>query len=427
MEPAPPLPPPLPASASLGSKKAMLAWWGILPAFAFLAFHLTLGWPEAKVRATGEDYAVSYLLGGAIGGVLIALLIAWIVYRVSNRSQLAGTATFSVIMVLLCLSVAEQSRRHRLATQPGATHDFPYFGVSFTSPAGWMEAPPDGPDMLAKCVDTGPRGREVTAAVTVEIKKTQDTTADAARGLSKDWGGQVVDEHVTIDGETAWRIEAHPPQSDLQPVEGLVISHAGHLFLIMGGITPGSSCHDQLEFVRRSWKWIPIDSPTKHLEIQTEHLNAINGKILIGLPKAMETFETGHPDKMAGLHLYNYKRNANDFKAVITLVDLPGGTDLNAAQERIGDGIVQRFNLNERFVWRPIKGLQPGSVTQLVRGPESDGVNWLMWALVKLNENQIALINISVYTADPDEQANYADAAQKIAETITLAPSHKKH
>src|SRR5437867_3569839 len=84
----PPIPPGPPITPR--SKRGMLAWWGIIPTAAFIVLQITFGWSEAKVRASSAEFAISYLLGGVIGGPLISFLIALIVYFASRRSQLVA-------------------------------------------------------------------------------------------------------------------------------------------------------------------------------------------------------------------------------------------------------------------------------------------------------------------------------------------------
>src|SRR5207237_8382124 len=84
----PPLPPVLPIPPK--SKRAILAWWGIIPTVAFIVLQITFGWSEAKVRATSPEFAISYLLGGVIGGPVISFIVALVGYFASRRSPLAA-------------------------------------------------------------------------------------------------------------------------------------------------------------------------------------------------------------------------------------------------------------------------------------------------------------------------------------------------
>src|SRR5438046_2064290 len=83
--------------------RAILAWWGVIPTAAFIVLQITLGWSEAKVRATSPEFAISYLLGGVIAGPLISFLIALIAYFASRRSQLVTTIVYSILVVLFCV------------------------------------------------------------------------------------------------------------------------------------------------------------------------------------------------------------------------------------------------------------------------------------------------------------------------------------
>ncbi len=112
MEPSPPSPSPQPIgyADSLEANKPILAWSGMVPTTVLIAIQVIYGWPEALVRATAPELAISYLVGGVVGGLLFSFSIAWIVYRVGRGSQLAATLAFSIMMAVICLNAVARSR-----------------------------------------------------------------------------------------------------------------------------------------------------------------------------------------------------------------------------------------------------------------------------------------------------------------------------
>lgn len=86
-------------------KPAMIGWWGLIPAVAFIVVECIYGWPEAQARSKSPDYAGGYFVGSILGGFVISLFLAWIAYLVGRRSQLAGTITFTAMLAFYISTV----------------------------------------------------------------------------------------------------------------------------------------------------------------------------------------------------------------------------------------------------------------------------------------------------------------------------------
>jgi hypothetical protein len=78
-------------------KSPMLAWWGVIPVILFSLSQLVFGWPAA---GRGIGFVPGYLIGRILGGLTIATLFAWIVFRLSRRTQIAATITFTVALMI---------------------------------------------------------------------------------------------------------------------------------------------------------------------------------------------------------------------------------------------------------------------------------------------------------------------------------------
>lgn len=111
-EPQTPLPLPPPR------REPLLAWWAIFPLMLLLIVEVHFGWKNAHVRASAPEFAISYLMGQIVGALLISLLIAWIAYRAAGRSQIAGTLAFTVMALIACVPVIEESR---MSASPGSS------------------------------------------------------------------------------------------------------------------------------------------------------------------------------------------------------------------------------------------------------------------------------------------------------------------
>jgi hypothetical protein len=363
------------------------------------------------------------------------LLAGWVVYALCRRSRTAGTLTFSVLMLSFSAGVVGQwaAERAKANGQQTATSGlpsrqaFPLVGVEVGPPPGWQALPPDREGIVARWVKAVPNARDATAIVMVELLRPQGgkdllTQADA---LARKWGGRVVNPRDSLAGETAARFTGTPSGGGLQPVHGMTALHQDHLYLISGGATPGHSCDDAFEHVVRSWKWIPVEPPTKHLTFHPAPRAVCGGRLSVNYPAAMSTFEAGKPDGTFGVSLYNFKEHRPDFTAIIMLADTPEDVFADR-QARITKGLQEKYNLPERLAWRPTKSAYANAaITDPVPGPSQDenGQNWIMWALVEPDPLHIVSVNFTLYARDPADRAAYAAVAARIVESITFDAS----
>lgn len=417
-------------------KAPILAWWGIIPTAGYVVVQTLYGWGEARFRATAPQFAISYFIGGLIAGPLISLIVAWVAYRVSGRSQRVATIVFTLVIALLCLSVRNMARsrallsssQRQIAPSPNtsAIHAFPSAGLMLRSPPAWQEAIPDRGSVVAEWISPESRPGTVRALIMVELKRPASTDShEIASQLAQSWGGKVIDKPDVLDGERAWKIQAPVSKSELQPLEAVIAIHQGRLYMIEGGGMPGYSCHEQVEFIRSSWKWTSIDSAAKHLEFRAKPLVVFSGKVSINFPAAMNTFDNGHPDRSLGLSLRDTKRDTDAFTAFVQFGEHSTEDTLAATEARLSRGIQDRFKLSQAFIWHTVGGSATRVITQPVRGPAQDGANWIMWAVIWLDDNRFVLINFTIYADDLAERAAYAKAAEDMAESISLTAGNK--
>ena len=61
--------------------------------------------------------------------------------------------------------------------------------------------------------------------------------------------------------------------------------HDGLMYLVMGGVTPGhSEFKDEIEAIRTSWTWTPIEPPDQHLEFHAQPLSLGEGAATLNVP-----------------------------------------------------------------------------------------------------------------------------------------------
>jgi hypothetical protein len=76
-------------------KEPLLKWWGIFPAAIFMGVEALFARPEAANGVKDGLDSVGYIVGGCLFGLVFSLMLAWIAYRLTGRSQLVATLIFS--------------------------------------------------------------------------------------------------------------------------------------------------------------------------------------------------------------------------------------------------------------------------------------------------------------------------------------------
>jgi len=100
LAPSPPIPP----------KRRILAWPAVFPILIFIVVQIVYGADRpVRTQQEVEDFA-GFVFGRVVGGVGVAFLAAWIAYRLSGRSRLFGTITFSLVLVFFCVTIVWRSK-----------------------------------------------------------------------------------------------------------------------------------------------------------------------------------------------------------------------------------------------------------------------------------------------------------------------------
>jgi len=266
--------------------------------------------------------------------------------------------------------------------------------------------------------ESSPANPSRMIVVVLEIPEAEKL-ADRARRLADDWGGKVVNEGISLDGEVAWRVQRNAAPV-FQPVEAIITGYHEQFYLIYGSASGSNSCHEEMEVIRTSWKWTSIDTPAHHLEFRSQPITTFNGKVSLNFPAVANTFKTDNPQRTFGLSITNIIEKSFDFDAVMKLGEFSTGDTLEAACERVGTGTQKLHGLSESFVWRAVRGSRESVMTQPLLVPSPNRPFYVLLAIARLDGNQFVLVNFSIFTRDPGERSEYVVAAQRIVESIAI-------
>jgi len=395
--------------------KPLLAWWAIFPVILYV-IALTIYSPRHVSEGEGgSGYAIGLVTGGAIAGVLISLIISWIVYRLASRSQSTGTIAFSALILFFCVSVILNSR-----PKTGRRYAAPTFGIAFDAPAKWQVVPKDALNRVAifSSPDSTPENTRQMLAVLCE-KGESGNTIEVAMQLAKNWGGKITEHGLGLDGADALRVERDPTPS-FRFTEAIVAEHNGHRFYIMGGAARGGSCHDEVELVRRTWKWTDVESPARYLEFHKEPISELGGKIKINYPLVACTLQTKVPETNISIAIPNINEDLPDVEVAVKLDEFPPGGNFESIKEAIAKNGQQEFKTREPFRWTDLPGTPRRSITQSADYPLGGRPGaTLTWAIVDLDGKRFALINFTIFARNPQDRPAYEAAARKIVESVS--------
>jgi len=198
-------------------------------------------------------------MGGIIGGLLLSLLVAWVAYRVSRKSQLVATINFTVMMGLACLTVMArpglQRSTNQVVTPPAALPAVTSFGgFQFEIPAGWTRVEPDGDKTRAMLLLNGTAWNTAEGMLKVDVGKPVLPTARQTAQSFAGTDGRVFPTPVSLDGIEGIRVET--PSSDMsRPHVAVVVFRDERVYLIMAAAVKGADISKAFDQVIKTWRW----------------------------------------------------------------------------------------------------------------------------------------------------------------------------
>jgi hypothetical protein len=307
----------------------------------------------------------------------------------------------------------------------GVLARYPTFGVAFREPEGWSEQVRAKSKTIGWWISRDSTPENPAAMIMIECGHTSARSLDeVARGLAKNFDGAVSDRPSTLGGTRALRVIAKNDGRSLRPVEGLVAIRDGLLYLVMGGVTAGHSVEDELEAIRASWTWIPIEPPYKHLEFRDEPLLLPGGVATINVPALMHTYPTEHPDRVLDLGLHNVLRNEPDFLAYAQVLSVPEGQTFDGYKDRLSELLRAQYTLKGPIEWRSSSNNPSRVVSPAIEVETTDKASGrkrtllIRWAIVKLDERRLVSVNFTLPPDVPQGPRTYITLVDRIVDTI---------
>ena len=302
---------------------------------------------------------------------------------------------------------------------------FPTYGVAFKAPRRWPEAMRDKPKTIVQWISPDSVPKKPAALIMVECGHTPKESLDeVARGLAKNFGGTVSDRPTTLGGTRAMRIAATSDGPMLHPVEALATVHDGLLYLVMGGVTAGHSVAEELEVIRASWTWMPIEPIDKHLEFRGEPLSLGGGAATMNVPALMHTYPTEHPDRVLALGLHNVRRDEPEFLMYAQLEATVKGQKFDEIKNGLTTSLRLRFKVKGSIKWGGRANDPTRAVTEPfeVETPEAAGGrkrwNLMRWALVEVDDQRLVSVNFTLPQQEDHGRSTYIALVDRIVDSI---------
>jgi hypothetical protein len=307
----------------------------------------------------------------------------------------------------------------------GNLTSYPTAGVSFREPKGWLEQVKDKGKTIAWWISPDSRPGKPAAMIMIECGQTKDSSLEeVARGLAQNFRGTVDDHPTSLGGTRALRIRARNESPSLRPVEGLAAIHDGRLYLVMGGVIAGHSVTDELESIRASWIWVPIEPPFKHLEFRRQPLSLAKGTVTINVPALMRIYPSQEPDRVLDLGLHNFVRNAPDFLVYAQVVPLAQRQTFEEYKSQLSGQLQSRGLIKKAIEWKSPKSDPTRVFSDTIEaemaheGKEAKQTVRIRWALVKIHDHQVVSVNFTLPVEAPGDRDTYVNLAEKIVDTI---------
>jgi hypothetical protein len=258
--------------------------------------------------------------------------------------------------------------------------------------------------------------------ITVEAKVAKNLDArGAAEDWAKLWNLSAEPTATDVDGEVAWQVTVEPKPRKPVPTEAVFTSHRGYLYSLVGLAKGNDDCKDQVAQLRKSWKWIPIESTAKHLEFRDTPLEAFGGEFSIDIPLKTRCRPTKEPKRVLDLFVQDFEHNAPAFNAYIQIFDSPAAR-FASAEQQLADSTKAEYRMSESFEWHPIKSEYPRAITQTMKLPldaqKGAATTFIIYSLVQLDHKRIVMIVFDIPRDDPSAVPAYEKAAQKMVESI---------
>jgi len=338
----------------------------------------------------------------------------------TRRPNLAG--------VLVCFLLLASSGTTR-AAPPGTTAgriDFPTFGLSVASPAGWRRATDVTLGQVARW-ERGGGKQPVRASLVIEIEPgTRLTLAQRVAQLQRLFRGKVLDAHAMLDGMPAVRMK-FPGSTSLPRHDVLVAKREAHMYLLELHAAMDAKTDDAWHTLLKGWKWIPFESPVGHLQLALQPVSLFDGLMTFQAPEVLRPFPLGSQTQ-AKLAVVDYRTDIMALDIDAQVLPNPGHLTLDQLKASYAAQVQQLLKLNTPVVWKERAGKTPFFLTDILvpnltppaGSPAMLYKPEMRYGLAPVNKDRLILFAFVVTVSSDEERKVYQATVDRMLDSIAV-------
>lgn len=306
-----------------------------------------------------------------------------------------------------------------LASDPAVTSTFPTCGVSVVVPSTLQRVPEGTPQQVARWSKAGS-----DAIIAIEASPAGNQELEAfAQKIAASLGGSIAAEPAELDGEHALLVSASPAGSGVRPLEAVIAKRNDvFYFLTRNGSKADDGQAEVLE-MSRSWKWLPIEPPSKHIELMTQSVPVLDNLFSFRPPTLARPYEVQNPKTQLRMGIFNYQSKTQDFFVGIDVFPRKAATSLDVIGEIFADNAAKNYQAKEAIVWEHPKGgverlLSQPFVTETTN-PDGSTSKQLVRLLIFVTESSGIVFTCAISAEEESARKVYAELVERIGESIS--------
>jgi hypothetical protein len=236
---------------------------------------------------------------------------------------------------------------------------FPTWGIEIVPPAGWTRMPESDFTVMAQWSPADGSQGVFRILITPMLTRSVRSVADS---LAKGLNATVVD--TTLDGRVAKRV-----QGGADGTSEIVCQREGYLIEIR--CHHASAKTDELEAMRKEWRWSDIESPAKHPELRPD-ATPLTDQIVVQFPVSFRAWPI--PPAPPGTVRYAAvdlmrQRIRREFDVEFSMPPNLQGQPLDKLATFLSEPYQRELVLKKPIGWRLIEGKDDRIISQQIVGP----------------------------------------------------------
>lgn len=294
--------------------------------------------------------------------------------------------------------------------------EFPTFGFSVAIPGQWKRVPETAMGAIARWE----RGESATglarAILLIELEPVRDTTLQQhAEALAKAGGGAVSAEKLAVGGKPAVKVQLNARDPQFAQHEIVLCDREQIRYTLELAAVKEEKVSGVLNAVCAGWKWLPIATPTEHLQLRSQPVPLFDGRLRIQMPEIMRVFAPERPDQLK-LAIYDVRARALAVVVDIQILANTNALALREVRDEFAKRVQEQFQLKKALAWEEVPGKLPGYLCETVEAPavENSAPAHVRYGLSQLSKEDLIVWTVTMTGQTPEARKRYAEVVEKL-------------